>query len=253
MIREILTLGDKIDIKPLDRNGKPVHNARTFASQLLDFVDFDVIHIAAPIVHCKSIVLDIGEYYNLCFYSSIGLYQCNCIVLSNHKENNTIVAVVRITTNLEKFQRRQYYRLECIHEIEYRVINLEEEMLNRKISMEDFRNPEERAEGRKKLTQFDKEWIPAAITDLSGGGARFNSETNHNKGEKIRIRLDFISGGESKKMLLGAEIISSNRIMSRMGSYEHRVEFNNILQKDREVLIKFIFEQDRRRRRNEIK
>ncbi|MHB8130199.1 MAG: flagellar brake protein [Mobilitalea sp.] len=253
MIREILTLGDKIDIKPLDRNGRPVHNARTFASQLLDLVDFDVIHIAAPIVYSKTIVLDVGEYYNLCFYSSKGLYQCNCIVLSNHKENNAIVAVVRITTNLEKFQRRQYYRLECIHEVEYRVINMEEEILEKKSTLEDFRNPEERAECRMKLSQFDKVWFPAAITDLSGGGARFNSETNHNKGEKVRIRLEFISGGELKKMILGAEIISSNRIMNRMGSFEHRVEYNNILQKDREVLIKYIFEQDRRRRRNEIK
>jgi c-di-GMP-binding flagellar brake protein YcgR len=253
MLREILTLGDKIDIKPLDHNGKPVHNARTFASQLLDFVDFDVVHIAAPIVHSKSIVLDVGEYYNLCFYSGKGLYQCNCIVLNNHKENNTIVAVVRITTNLEKFQRRQYYRLECIHEIEYRIITIEEEMLDRKLSLEDFRNPEERAECRKKLSLFDKEWIPAAITDLSGGGAKFNSETNHSKGDKIRIRLDFISGGDLKKMLLGADIISSTRIMNRAGAYEHRVAYNNIMQKDREELIKYIFEQDRRRRRNEKK
>jgi c-di-GMP-binding flagellar brake protein YcgR len=251
MLSEILTLGDKIDIKPLDHNGKPVHNARSFVSQLVDIADYDVIHIATPIVYSKPIILNVGENYNLCFYSGKGLYQCNCVVLNNHRENNTIVAVVRITTNLEKFQRRQYYRLECIHEIEYRVITAEEELIDRKLRLEEFRNAEERSECRKKLIQMESKWLQAAIIDLSGGGARINSEVLHNPGDKIRIKLDLVFGNSLKKMVLNAVVISSGKIINRTGFYEHRVEFNDIMQKEREELIKYIFEQDRRRRRND--
>ncbi|MDF2540098.1 MAG: hypothetical protein K0S76_3119 [Herbinix sp.] len=251
MLSEVLTLGDKIDIKPLDRSGKPVHNARTFVSQLIDFVDFDVINIAAPIVHSKALILPAGENFNLCFYSAKGLYQCKSVVLSNHKENNTIVSMVRITTNLEKVQRRQYFRLECIHDIEYRVITKEEEILERKLKTEDFRNTDERAECRKRLNQFDKEWLRAAITDISGGGARFNSALQHSQGDKVRIKFVFLSGNETKRLLLGADIISSNRILNRTDAYENRVEFKDIMQKDREDLIKYIFEQERKRRKKE--
>jgi c-di-GMP-binding flagellar brake protein YcgR len=250
MLSEILSLGDKIDIKHIDSKGRTVNSMKTFVSQLVDFVDFDVINIATPIVYGKTVLLGVGDNYNLCFYSSKGLYQCNCIVLSNHKENNTVVSVVRITTNLEKFQRRQYYRLECIHDIEYRVITKEEEILERKLREEDFKSDEERNECKKKLSQLEKEWIQASITDISGGGARFNSSVSLNQGDKVRIKMDIQISGDLKRMLLGADIISSGRIINRLGVYEHRAEFNDIMQKDREVLIKYIFEQERRRRRN---
>ncbi len=251
MLREILNLGDKIDIKPIDKNGRPVHNARTFVSQLVDFVDFDVIHIVAPIVLGKAVILGAGEYYNLCFYTSKGLYQCNSIVLSSHKDNNIIITVVRIITNLEKFQRRQYFRLECIHEIDYRVISTEEEILEKKLRAEDFRNSDERAECRRRLSQFEKEWLSGAITDISGGGARLNSLQQLNQGDKMRIKLDIILGNGLKKLILGADVIASNRIANRNDVFEHRVEFNDIMQRDREDLIKYIFEQERKRRRNE--
>lgn len=251
MLQEVLSLGDKIDIKPIGRNGRPVLSVRTFISQLIDFVDVDVINIAAPIVLGKTILLSVGESYNLCFYTEKGLYQCNSIVLSNHKENKTVISVVRIITNLEKFQRRQYFRLECIHDIEYRVISIEESILDRKMSTEDFVNAEERAECRMKLNQFNREWMSASVTDLSGGGLKFTSEMSHNSGDKLRIKLDFLLSRDVKKLVLGANVISSNRILNRMGAYEHRVEFTDIMQKDREALIKYIFEQDRKRRRND--
>jgi c-di-GMP-binding flagellar brake protein YcgR len=251
MLRDILTLGDKIDIRPIDRNGKPAAGARTLVSQLVDFADFDVIHIAAPIVYSRAILLSAGENYNLCFYANKGLYQCNCVVLSNHKEKNTINCVVRITTNLEKFQRRQYFRLECIHEIEYRVMTEEEELLARQLHSEDFKDAEERTQCRKRLSQIENQWIQAAITDISGGGARFNSALEHAPGDKLRMKLDLVIGNDLKKMVLNADVISSGRIMNRSGVYEHRVAFNDIMQRDREDLIKYIFEQERKRRKSD--
>lgn len=251
MLRELLTIGDKIDIRPLDKNGKPVHNARTYASQLIDFADFDVIYIAAPIVFGKAILLTVGAYFNLCFYTNKGLYQCNCVILSSHKENNLIITVVRIVSNLEKFQRRQYYRLECIHETDYRVITIEEEILGRKLRLDDFITEDEKEECRRKLDRFELEWRSGAITDISGGGARFNSDLQLKPGDKIRMRFDILIGKKIKNMLLGADVIASGRIANKNDAFEHRVVFNDIIQKDREDLIKYIFEQERKRRRND--
>lgn len=252
MLREVLSIGDKIDIKPLNRNGKPVHTANTFVSQLVDFAEGSIINIAAPIVFGKIIPLPVGESYNLCFYTEKGLYQCNCMVISNHKDNKTIITVVRITTNLEKFQRRQYYRLECIYDIYYRPISLEEELLDKKVSTNSFKNTDEAQEVKEKLLELDKEWSSASITDISGGGARFTSDRTHKSGDKVRIKLDFMVGKEVKKLVLTANIVSARRIPVRAGLYEYRAEFINISQKDREALIKFIFEQDRKRRRKDI-
>lgn len=251
MLREILTIGDKIDVRQIDNFGSQMHNVKTYVSQLLDFVDSDVISIATPMGNNKMIMLDVGENYQLCFYANKGLYQCNCVVMKYYKEKNMVIAITRLTSDLEKFQRRQYYRLECIHEIEYRIITKEEEILDNRIRLDNFQNTDERSECRKRIIQLSKEWQKASITDLSGGGARFNSYYMHQSGDNVRLKLDFIISGELKKLLLGAEIIYSNKLINQSGAYEHRAEFKDIGKKDREDLIKYIFEQERRRRRND--
>lgn len=248
MFREVLKLGDKIDVKHVDKFGVPYQNARTYASQLIDTIDNDIIHIATPIVNSTPIILNVGEHYNLCFYTVQGLYQCNCMVLKNQRENNIIVAVIRITSNLEKLQRRQYFRLECVLKTDYHVFTQEEEMITKKVAMDDFSSNEERSECRKKLAQFGLDWIPGAIHDISGGGVRFTSEVMHNSGDKIKIRLDLDMASGTKNLVVGANVLSSSKIYNKTGVYEHRVEFSDILKRDREDIIKYIFEQERKRR-----
>ncbi len=251
MLREVLNYGDKINIRPLDESGREVRNARTFVSQIVDFVASDVISIADPIVYGRTLVLGIGANYNLCFYTSKGLYQGNCIVLSNHKENNMLFSNVRIITDLEKVQRRQFYRLECIHEIDYRLVTLDEELLDRKFRDDDFISDRERVECKEKLKEFDKDWIHADVIDISGGGVKFYSNFLHKQGDKLRIRIEVNVGSRTIKMEPGAKVIASYKLENRAGSYEHRVQFVDIPPKDRENLIRFIFEQERRLRKND--
>lgn len=249
MLREVLTLGDKIDIKVLGRNGKPKHDAKTLVSKLMDFLDADVISITTPFTNGRTIPLEVGEYYNLCFYTDRGLYQCRGVALNNHREDKSIMSVIRITSSLEKYQRRQYYRLECIQDIVYRIITEEEELLEQKLIENAFDDSEELSEYRMKLTELNRDWIRGSMTDLSGGGAKFTSDRRHNTGEKIRMKLELANGEEKKLITVDAAIIQSGIIINRRDIFEHRVEYVNISRKDREELIRYIFEQERKRRK----
>ena len=268
MLSDVLTIGDKIDIRRLDRNGQPASNAKTYVSQFIDMIEFDTIDIATPIMNSALIVLNNSENYSLCFYTTKGLYQCSCTVLNSRKENNTVLTTVRITSNLEKVQRRQYYRLDCIIEIDYRVITDEEVLIEKKLKddinkskneevliekkLKDNINKgmnEDNTEDRKKLAQLEAAWLPASIIDISGGGARFNANEKLIEGDRIQIRLNLSTGRTLNSMVLGADVISVNRIMNRYGVFETRVEFSDINKRDRENLIKYIFEQERRRRK----
>ncbi len=251
MLREVLNYGDKIDIKPLDKSGRELHNARTFVSQLVEFVELDIICIATPILYGRALVLGIGANFSLCFYTSKGVYQCNCVVLSNYKENNLLVSDVRIITDLVKIQRRQFYRLECIYDIDYRVITSEEELLDKIYQADEFEHPQEREECKKMLNQLQSQWVHGDIIDISGGGARFYSKLLHKKGDKLRIGITVRVGSEVIRMDLEAQMVASFNNENRVGAFEHRVQFVNISPKDRESLIRFIFEQERRLRRNE--
>ena len=252
MLQDLFTLGDKIDIKPLDNNGRTPHNARTFVSQLVDIIDSDVISIASPIVYGKALVLNPGTCYTMSIYSNKGVYQCNSEVLSNKRDNNMFVTVVRITTRPEKVQRRQYYRLECVHDITYRLYTRDEQLLEQKLKENNFKNEEEYIKCKQELSKYESNWMKGTVIDISGGGARFSSKTLHHSGDIIRIDLEIKIGKEIKRLKLGAKMISSREIANRNNIYDHRIEFHDIKAKDRENLIRFIFEQDRRRRSNDM-
>lgn len=251
MLRDILTIGGKIEIKQIDGLGRPLARANTYVSQLTDCIDNNVIQIAAPMKYGRVVLPHVGESYNLCFYTKSGLYQCNCVILRDLRENNTILVEARLTTDLEKFQRRQYYRLDCVHEIYYRPVSEEEEELLTKLDKNDYINEVERNQYRKRLSELDQTWNKAAIVDLSGGGARFNSEKRHYEGEKVRIKLELDLNGRLQMMNLRAVIISSDRILNQVGIYENRAEFNNIDKREREILIQYIFDQERKRRKKQ--
>ncbi len=249
MLRDLLSIGDKIDIRLVDRKGKPAQKAKSYISQFVEFAEEDVVHIMAPIIAGKTIILETGKTFNLLFYTEKGLYHCNCVILRNFKENKTVVCAVRISSNPEKFQRRQYFRLDCNYDIEYRKVTEEEETLDKMLAAGGFGNEQEKAELVMLLGRYEKDWMHGTMTDLSGGGAKFTSTLQHYPGDKLRIKLDFIYEIDIKKPILNVKVISSNHLTARSSVFEHRVEFFNIMQREREAVIKYIFDQERKRRK----
>ncbi|HHX12347.1 MAG TPA: hypothetical protein GX731_05955, partial [Clostridiales bacterium] len=55
MVKDIVLIGDKIIIRPLDRSGKPIQNLKPFVSQLTEYGTDGIINIAAPIVNNQII------------------------------------------------------------------------------------------------------------------------------------------------------------------------------------------------------
>lgn len=250
-MQNILQIGDKVDVIHIDNTGKVVSSDRIYASQLLDFIDDKTISISMPLFNGLVMMLNPGEKYRLSFYTAKGLYQCSCIMLSHYREDSALIAALKITSALDKVQRRQYYRLECILDIEYRLVTAVEIKLIDALAQNRFGNSEERAEARRILSKLDNTWLKASITDLSGGGARFNSDEPLSPGDKVKIKLNFITGKELKKLILGADIVASEKLLNLSGKYEHRAEFTDIGKADREDLIKYVFEQERKRRKNQ--
>lgn len=250
-MHNILHIGNKVDVVRLDKNGRVVHPDKVYASQLMDIIDDKTISITMPIYYNNTVMLNTGEKYRLTFYTPKGPYQCNCVMLSPYKEDSIIIAALKMISSLEKLQRRQYYRLECLLDIEYRQVTQQEQELLDDLKHDRFDDPEKKAEANRIISEMDNTWLKASINDLSGGGARFNSAEPLNPGDKIKIKLNFVTGGQHKKLQVGAKVIASGKLLSNPGKYENRVEFTEIGRADREDLIKYVFEQERKRRKNQ--
>ena len=250
MISEIASIGDKLELKKtfrtMDSNNKEV----TYTSQILDITADNVLNIAMPIEKGRLIPLSVDDKYQMFVYSNRGLYQCNILITNRYKEGNVHILTVQILSELEKFQRRQFYRLDCILDVPYRVISELETKIIEKALRDKF-TTEEKIKWNHKLEELQKEWYQGTVTDLSGGGARFISEIELEKGSNVSLALNLQIGTIMKQLNIQGVVISSVKLLDRIGYYEHRIKYVDILKEERETIIKFIFEEERRLRKRE--
>jgi len=251
MINNVISVGDKLDLLKLKIKDNEVVNDKIYTSQLLDYIDNDKANISMPIVKGRIIPLTVGDRYILCFYTTKGLFQCKAIITDRFKNNNIYIHEIQFLSELEKYQRRQYFRLDCIIDITYHVITNIEILLANQVRINNFQNEIEKNECIDALESYRKICNKGTIIDISGGGARFNSNLILDLADSIQINVELGTSEGIKTLVLDANVISSNKMMHRPGYFEHRIQFKEILQDDREAIIKFIFEVDRRKRRKE--
>jgi c-di-GMP-binding flagellar brake protein YcgR len=238
MLSKILTLGDKIELskaRTIKTEDQITETKRVFISQVLDIIDEDRLKIGMPMEGGNIVTLSINSRIDACFYTKGGLYQSRLIVKDRYKEGSVFILVVELTTELIKYQRRQYFRLGCTIDINYKDISKEEyEILLNSQTFDD------------KLLELD-----GVVLDISGGGMRFVSGKRLLKEQIIMINLEVSYGNNNNKYSLFGKIITSNEIPNRNGMFEHRVEYLNMNGGTREALIRYIFEEERRQRQRE--
>ncbi len=234
MLQEIISVGDKIELYRHSNQDMDSTRSKRYLSQVLDFKDKDKAVIAMPIENSRIIPLDLGDKYRLCFFTKLGLYQCHAVVEDRYRMGIIYMVVVRMTSDLEKFQRRQYYRLDCVKQISY--YSIPETVPIDKVKLEDslFGNAI---------------YTEATMIDISGGGCKFNTQELLQKDSRVIIKFSLeLAKGITPFQLLG-KIIFSCEVPNHQKTYENRVEFLNIKETERESIVRFIFDEERRRRR----
>ena len=149
-----------------------------------------------------------------------------------------VVATVELTSGLRKFQRREYYRLNTILDMKCTAINAEQEL--------QFDNHVE---------FFGTDFVmkDGVIVDISGGGVRFVTKTFYEKDTKIYFSFSLNIGNKPMQFNTLGVVLSSRQLPDRPGEYENRVQFINMLADERETIIKYIFEEERKIRRKEMR
>lgn len=210
---------------------------KKYGSQLLDFDGDRTAKIAMPISEGKVIPLEIDDDYNLCFFTNSGLYQCTAQIKKRYTENRMYVMDVIFLTPLKKFQRRKFYRLDCLFPIRYRIV------------------PKEQFEKKNEAEQDNEKdeilWEEGTISDLSGGGIRFHGNVECKKGDFVEIVLPLSLQSGIIPLSLYMKVVSCVHFEGSRVAYETRGEFLNINEKERETVIKYVFEEQRRRMRKE--
>ncbi len=239
MLSKFIKPGCKLELQAIERVmiENPEAAKRVYISQVYDVLSEDRMEITMPMEKTKLILLPVDGEYDAFFYSGEHVYQCSLRIIDRYKSNNVYILVVEMISNLRKYQRREFYRFSCALEMCARPL-VEEEI--------------------KAIEQNEGTYLTpglplkrSVIVDISGGGLRFMSEQRYEPGSLIYCTYHLQVKGQTKACEIVGKILAAKEIENKKGTYEHRVQYINMDVDDREDIIKYIFEEERKSRHKE--
>lgn len=241
MIANILKERMKVDIRVAEEadrakgTGEEVH---VYKSQIFELLENGELEITMPLEKGKVILLPLGVRYEFAFYTPTGIYKSEGQIRERYKAENRYMLRIALGTPLSKFQRREYYRMECILDMTY--FQLDEEQAG----LEDV----EAVVASLRDENFYEKQRKGIIVDISGGGIRFVSEEqNETDGYVLVVMMLRGDRGEKQYTLVG-RILQSVRLQTPERKFENRVQFVIRDSRIREEIIQYIFMEERRAR-----
>jgi len=253
MANEVIQIGNKIEMRAVANRSLMVEEPgeEIYVSQFLQWADTNLATIAIPTFRGHLIPLRVDDVYELQFVTRNGLYRCKGRIVKRSKmPNGMAVADVKFISALEKFQRRQFYRMQCILPMTYSVLtdvqkNLYKEKkrcltLEQKLAVE------------KQLENQQLDFLKGTVLDISGGGMRFNSAAQQESGDILLLQPSLPETVRKRIPFLFGRIISSRRIPNKEPmTFDNRIEFVEISSAEQEQIITYIFKEERDKRKRE--
>ncbi len=239
MLADYISPGNKIELKASGRKwmDDDMRAKQIYMSKVMDIISDDRIEVLMPFEKGKLILLPVDAEYSLCFYSTRGLFQCYSKIVDRYRSDNMYILVLDLTTELQKLQRREYYRFSCALELKSRLFSKDE--------MVAFEN------NRKYLVDADVGLQKSVVVDISGGGLRFVANFHYEEGDTIYCSYNLPGGGDGKEYEMICNVLKVSELENRPGLFEHRIQYIYIDETSREDIIHFIFEEERKIRKKQ--
>ena len=240
MLSKFVSIGAKIELQPVERNIEEQADfatAKYYYSQVYEILSEDTMEILMPMEKGKLVLLPIDGELDIVVFEGNGLYQCFARVIDRYKSNNVYILVVELTSNLRKYQRREYYRYSCALTMFVRGL-LEEEIQAIENGLPYTMTPGLPMEH-------------GTIVDISGGGLRFLAGRAYELDSLLYVNYQLLSSSSDKMYEMIGKVISVRELEHRRGTFEHRMQYYGVDRHTREEIIKYIFEEERKSRRKE--
>lgn len=228
-----IALGAKIDL--IKSKSKPYDEARTYVSKVQDVVSTSeglVVKALMPISEGHIVPLEIGSIYQMFFYMNDNVYESRGKIIARSKEMNLYLMDVLLERDVVKVQRREFYRLPCDMEMDVRELGFEEMLLFK---------------ANHKLPEINKDnSIQGQLIDISANGLKFKCKERFEKDSWVITELPILLSDTQKSLIAAGKVIESSRVENVNDLYITRVQFKEMDKITRELIVKFVFEEQRR-------
>ncbi|HOV26870.1 MAG TPA: PilZ domain-containing protein [Pseudobacteroides sp.] len=219
-----ITTGTKLEIQFVDFFMGDKEITKLFVSEFECAEEEDVICVASPIYEGTYLPAPIGTDMFVFAYFTGQFYKFKAKLKDKLIKDGLPIYKLSINGDMEKIQRRQFFRLECMLGVRCREVKIEN---NIPVQKGDF------------LNGFTR--------DISGGGACLVLAKGIEIGKYLECEIQ-ITGNKMIKFY-GTVIRSVKFDVDNKSKYELGVEFYNIDNRTREAIIGFIFEEQRKLRK----
>lgn len=210
-LKSNLNIGDRLQVIPLGRK-----TDNEYISQLAEIVDDEFLYIFIPLYKNNFVYFRNSEILRIIAPKKDAVYSFDAEILEKDYDKVPIIKLKRIT-NLVKIQRRGYYRLKITKLIKIRKCNMEDEENN---------------------SQHE-----GILVDISGGGALFFSKFQMEPKDIIEVDLNI---DDKNSITLYGMIKRKHYDINKSFLYEYGIEFQSLKTSVRDILIRFIFDEQRK-------
>lgn len=204
--------GEKIHVEMI--NGYDKHQ---YVSQIVENYDNGIFDILTPVHKSRIVYFSNASIIKISTVKGAAIYEVEAKVLEKTFGRIPMMRLV-VASNLNKVQRRDFYRLRTIVDISIRrAINLNEKKFGEKFS--------------------------GTALDISAGGLLLNTNKDLEENDLLEMTLNLIS--ERELVLFGIIVRKQYNSVTRF-SYEYGIKFQNVSDFEKNEITKFIFEEQRK-------
>ncbi|MBE5934369.1 MAG: hypothetical protein E7262_01080 [Lachnospiraceae bacterium] len=225
-----LHIGDRVTI---------LYDGESYNSKIVRFVKkikgVENIVILLPTKNNTSMKTDDDKSkYEVLFYTKGGVYRGGCKIIDRYREDGVVAVLeIAITSDLEKYQRREYFRIDYIDKIQFKVLVVKNEETGQ-------------------LEEKEDTWHKGTLTNISGGGLRFSASEGYENAKKIQVKFSLKDHEDNGEYDIEADIVGINIRAHSEKKYDYRIQYAKIDKVERESIVRFVFERERWMRKKAI-
>lgn len=213
--KQVFSINQRIEIS--------IEGEEVYYSTLIQDMAGSILYVAVPTLKGQAVIPPRGQAVEGRFFAGDAIYLFASTVLGLKTGDRVPLLMLQRPTSLERKQRRDYYRRPAACSLDLVLVKGDEDY-------------------EKELSPGSiLPWFGAKTIDLGGGGLRFVSSVQIEKGRQVFLKIYLgTEKNESRDMVAaGGQIARIEK--SAAGSYLYGVKFTHIQEKDRDRIINYIF------------
>ncbi len=236
--------GMRVEIRTVqeaEREKKSGEAAPVYISSVYDVTGNDTLELDMPLVKGNYILFSMEPIrYELLFFGEKGLFRGVATIENRYRHGKFPVYLFKLAEPIERWQRRNFYRLDCYIPLLYVTLSDEAGQIE---SMKELHAIMQEETGQKIMGT-------GTILDISGGGIRFITTKDLTGVNYLLLRFP-IENGSKKESIEVIGHIKGTTVIEGSENTTYRIQ---ILFKDsdaQERIVHYIFEEERRIRQKE--